>query len=241
MAAQRQRVRQIYLFVGRVEQALENVAASRNVDELRSQVRALETKIAQLRRELDPSTQRDRLKAAVEMVSARVAEYARMLKLEHAAENVRLNVRELTLQFSPLSGRTDFLWEVGSGQNWVGYHVAGLLALHEHFIGMRENPVPNFLVIDQPSQVYFPEAWPSMEQTPETNGKSDRSPDIEGVHRIFSALSAFLDAISAQFQIIVTEHAGSITWRGLPHVNVVGNWREGHDEFLIPAAWIPSA
>ena len=35
LAAQRQRVRQIYLFVGRVEQALENVSASRNVDKLR--------------------------------------------------------------------------------------------------------------------------------------------------------------------------------------------------------------
>lgn len=241
LAAQRQRVRQIYLFVGRVEQALENVAASRNVDELRSQVRVLESRIVLLRLELDPSTQRDRLKAAVETVSAKIAEYARVLGLEHAAENVRLNIRELTLQFSPLSGRTDFLWEVGSGQNWVGYHVAGMLALHEHFIGMGENPVPNFLVIDQPSQVYFPEAWPSMEQTPETNGKSDRSPDIEGVHRIFGALSAFLSTISAQFQIIVTEHAGSITWHGLPNVNVVGNWREGHDEFLIPAAWIPPA
>lgn len=215
MAAQRQRVRQIYLFVGRVEQALENVSASRNVDELRSQVRALETRIAQLRRELDPAAQRDRLKAAVEMVSTKVADYARKLGLEHATENVRLNVRELTLQFSPLSGRTDFLWEVGSGQN--------------------------FLVIDQPSQVYFPEAWPSMEQTPETSGKSDRSPDIEGVHRIFAALNAFLDAVSAQFQIIVTEHAGSITWDGLSHVNIVRNWREGHDEYLIPAAWIPLA
>lgn len=117
LAAQRQRVRQIYLFVGRVEQALENVAASRNVDELRSQVRVLESRIVLLRLELDPSTQRDRLRAAVEMVSAKIAKYARILGLEHAAENVRLNIRELTLQFSPLSGRTDFLWEVGSGQN----------------------------------------------------------------------------------------------------------------------------
>jgi hypothetical protein len=127
---------------------------------------------------------------------------------------------------------------VGSGQNWVGYHVAGLLALHEHFLSMRDNPVPAFLVIDQPSQVYFPEAWPSMEETPEAKGKSDLSPDIEGVHRIFSALSAFFDAISAPFQIIVTEHAGSITWRGLKHVHVVGNWRRGKDEFLVPDDWI---
>jgi DNA repair exonuclease SbcCD ATPase subunit len=55
---QRQRVRQIYLFVGRVEQALENVRASRNVDEVGQKVRILAEKIAQLKRDLDPRTQR---------------------------------------------------------------------------------------------------------------------------------------------------------------------------------------
>jgi DNA repair ATPase RecN len=238
LSAQRQRVRQIYLFVGRVEQALENVVASRNVDELRASVNTLAQRIAGLKQELDPRTQRARLDAAIEKISARIAYYARLLQLEHANENVRLNLRELTLQFSPLSGRTDFLWEVGSGQNWVGYHIAGLLALHEHFISTPQNPVPRFLVIDQPSQVYFPEAWPSIEQTPESGGKTDRSPDIDGVHRIFNALSAFFDAVSTEFQIIVTEHAGSITWDGIPHVHLVANWREGHDEFLIPNAWL---
>jgi hypothetical protein len=119
-----------------------------------------------------------------------------------------------------------------------GYHIAGLLALHEHFISTPQNPVPRFLVIDQPSQVYFPEAWPSIEQTPESGGKTDRSPDIDGVHRIFNALSVFFDAVSTEFQIIVTEHAGSITWDGIPHVHLVANWREGHEEFLIPNAWL---
>jgi hypothetical protein len=235
-AAQRQRVRQIYLFVGRVEQALENVTVSRNVDELREQLRILGQKIAGLKRELDPSTQRDRLNAAIDAVSAKIADYARLLTLEHATENVRLNIRELTLQFSPLSGRTDFLWEVGSGQNWVGYHIAGLLALHEHFIRLTQNPVPRFLLIDQPSQVYFPEAWPTMDEA-SPGKKAGSSSDIEGVHRIFHALSTFLAAVSEQFQIIVTEHAGSITWEGIPNVHLVGNWREGHDEFLIPKAW----
>jgi hypothetical protein len=238
LAGQRQRIRQIYLFVGRVEQALENVTASRNVDDIQTNVRALARKIDELRRDLDPRGQRDRLSAAIEKVSARIADYSRLLQLEHSGENVKLNLRELTLQFSPLSGRTDFLWEVGSGQNWVGYHVAGLLALHEHFISMSQNPVPRFLVIDQPSQVYFPEAWPSLEKAPDTDDKSDRSPDIEGVHRIFTALSTFLNQVSAEFQIIVTEHAGSITWDGVPNVHLVGNWRQGRDEFLIPNAWL---
>lgn len=238
LAAQRQRVRQIYLFVGRVEQALENVVASRNVDEIREKVKTLVRKIAELKRNLDPRTQRDRLNAAIDTVSAKVADYARLLQLEHATGNVRLDIRELTLKFSPLSGRTDFLWEVGSGQNWLGYHIAGLLALHEHFIALSYNHVPRFLVIDQPSQVYFPEAWPSIETSSTGQGKTNVSSDIDGVRRIFSALSHFFDAVAGQFQVIVTEHAGAITWEGIPHVHLVGNWRLGHEEFLIPTAWL---
>ena len=136
--------------------------SSRNVDDLQGKAKTLAERLGRLRRELDGKSRQDRLNAAIDKVSARIADYAKTLRLEHATENVRLNTRELTLQFRPLSGRTDFLWEVGSGQNWVGYHVAGLLALHEHFISLPQNPVPRFLMIDQPSQVYFPEAWPAM-------------------------------------------------------------------------------
>ena len=105
----------------------------------------------------------------------------------------------LLFNLAPLSGRTDFLWEGRQRQNWVGYHVAGLLALHEHFIGLGDNPVPRFLVIDQPSLVYFPEAWPSMEGPPDERKEVDRSSDIEGVRRIFTALSHFFDAVIGKF------------------------------------------
>jgi energy-coupling factor transporter ATP-binding protein EcfA2 len=239
-AAYRQHIRQIYLFVGRVKQALENIQASQDSGELRTKVEYLLRRITALREDLDPRAQQERINAAVDKVSSRIAEYAKQLKLEHAAENVRLNIRELTLQFAPLSGRKDFLWEVGSGQNWVGYHIAGMLALHEHFLAVKQNPVPRFLIIDQPSQVYFPEAWPSMEVTPDGSEQPSRFSDIDGVHRIFVALATFLDSVSGQFQIIVTEHAGSITWQGVPNVHLVGNWREGFDEFLIPKTWLTS-
>jgi hypothetical protein len=116
--------------------------------------------------------------------------------------------------------------------------VASLLALHEHFIRLGQSPVPRFIVIDQPSQVYFPEAWPSMGKAPEGKPKSEDSPDIAGVRRIFSTLVHFLDELTEQFQVIVTEHAGSITWHGIPNVHLVGNWRQGQDEFLIPADWM---
>ncbi len=78
--------------------------------------------------------------------------------------------------------------------------------------------MPRFLAVDQPSQVYFPEAWPSMDQAPEVPGKSDRSPDIDGVRRIFGALAAFFETVGARFQAIVTEHAGAITRAGVLHI-----------------------
>ena len=237
LSAQRQRVRQVYLFVGRVEQALENVRVSRNVGDLRERVATLSHIIAKLKKELDPRSQQDRITAAVESVSTRIRDYARILQLEHAKSNIRLNIRELSLQFGQPNGRNDFLWEVGSGQNWVGYHIGALLALHEHFMCYLNNPVPRFLVIDQPSQVYFPEAWPSMEDSPDGQEGSDLSADIEGVRRIFGALSYFLDSANEPFQVIVTEHAGDITWDEVRHVHLVGNWRKGYDEFLIPDAW----
>ncbi len=234
-SAQRQRVRQVYLFVGRVEQALENLSASKNVGDLKEHVDQLSRRMHELRNELDPQAQQKREKAAVELISSKIRDYAHDLQLEHAAENVRLNTRELSLQFTSLSGRTDFLWEVGSGENWVGYHVSCLLALHGYFIDLSSSPVPRFLVIDQPSQVYFPEAWPSLDDTPDV-----KSADIEGVHRIFSTLSKFLELLPDSFQIIVSEHAGAITWRGLKNVHVVANWREGHGDFLIPKTWLDS-
>lgn len=236
--AQRQKVRQIYLFVGRVEQAIANVAASENVSELRERVQSLALRIAEMKAELDPRKQKEKLDAALGAVSLKIAEFAKLLELEHSDTAIRLNIRELSLQFARLTGRSDFLWEVGSGQNWVGYHVAGLLALHEHFGKLPSNHVPNFLVIDQPSQVYFPEAWPSLEALPAEKKGSTTSSDIAGVRRIFLALSHFLDDVDNEFQVIVTEHAGSITWDNVPHVHLVGNWRNGHDEFLIPATWL---
>jgi hypothetical protein len=170
----------------------------------------------------------------------KIMEYAKLLGLERSTDNIRLNLNELTLQFTSMAGRQDHLWEIGSGQNWVGYHIATMLALHEWFLSLPNSHVAPFLVIDQPSQVYFPEAWPNSE-TPPTGGTPHEtaklSKDIQGVQRIMQALGTSVEKSKASLQIIVTEHAGQITWSGVPNVTIIGNWRDGRDEFLIPSSW----
>ena len=236
---QRQRIRQIYLFVGRVEQAIENYNASNNSGELKHSLELLQEQIRVLKTEVDQRKQKEKLDSIIELVSRRIAQYAEMLQLEHAGENVKLDTRELSVKFDSSSGRKDYLWEVGSGQNWVGYHIATLLSLHEYFHAGSNSPVPSFIIIDQPSQVYFPEAWPSIDAPSESKAvESKTSSDIRGVQRIFKALDEFMRKTKNEYQVIVTEHAGSITWTGLENVHVVGNWRKGQDQFLIPQEWI---
>lgn len=239
-ARHRQEIREIYLFAGRLEQALESFAPSGRLEELKREVERRRNEVQTLRAAVNQGVIARRLQAAVEIVSRGIERNAIDLNLEHAEENVQFDVKELTVKFSNPNGRTDYLWEVGSGQNWVGYHLATLLAIHDYLLGLGNNPVPSFLVIDQPSQVYFPEtAWSSLDEQPTKSVGKDVSEDIIGVQRIFRQLKKFLDSHAEQFQIIVTEHAGAITWKDVKDsVELVGNWRNKETDYLIPDAWL---
>jgi len=234
----RQRNKQIYFFAGKIEQALENIQQANN-SELIEKRNKIQARIDEIRSCISPGTLKVRRENAIESVSRIIETYAKTLKLEHSNENVKLNIKDLTVEFKRTTGRTDYLWEVGSGQNWVGYHIAALLAIHEYIRTQPNNPVPSFLLIDQPSQVYFPESsWDSISGEPEEHKGKDLSADIMGVQRIFTAISEFLEKMGDTFQVIITEHAGEITWKGAKNINIVGNWRDGCDDFLIPAEWL---
>ena len=240
LARRRQEVNEIYLFAGRLEQALESFAPSGRLEELKREVDRKKREVQNLRAAVNQGLIDRRLEIAVESVSRSIQNNAIDLHLEHASENPQLDVKELTIKFANPNGRTDYLWEVGSGQNWVGYHLATLLAMHDYLLGLQDNPVPSFLVIDQPSQVYFPETagTPLDGQTDKTLG-TNISEDIEGVRRIFNQLKKFLDAHVGQFQIIVTEHAGASTWNDVKDsIELVGNWRNKETDYLIPESWL---
>ena len=236
LSAQRQQTRQILLFIGRVQQAVKNYQEDSKIDELHIKYSELRNRIYELRKELDPKQKRVRLDRAISIISKRITEYSKLLKLEHWSDDVTLNDKELTLHFTSEAGRRDYLWEIGSGANWMGYHVATFLSLHEYFLTQKNNPVPTFIIFDQPSQVYYPEKWPKDEAQQEIEVPED----IAGVRRVFKAMDESILNTVGDLQIIVTEHAGSNTWRGLESINLVGNWRKGKDEYLIPESWLDS-
>ena len=128
----------------------------------------------------------------------------------------------------------------------MGYHLATMLGLHDYFLTLtksgKANYVPTFLVIDQPSQVYFPEGFPEKDNI--DNGKSNPGfKDFKDTKKIFETTSEFIKNVDYKTQIIILEHAPQKTWYGIENINLVEEWR-GEKEIedstygaLIPNDW----
>ncbi|MFE7935532.1 DUF3732 domain-containing protein [Streptomyces sp. NPDC057456] len=116
---------------------------------------------------------------------------------------------------------------MGSGENHLGYHVAAMLSLHEWFTEHRA-PVPRLLVLDQPSQVFFP---------PDHTGEAILGAnDRHKLLNIFQTIHQTLRLLEGQFQVIVMEHADLDHPDFSPYVTQ--RWRYATDQALVPADWI---
>ena len=233
LEATRQTISQIQNFAGRLEQELKKFSEIDLNTSLLARERELQEEVDQLKQEVnEPAIQR-KLRAIMNEISERIRFYANILEVEHEDKTARVDLGSLTLVFEGEIGGKDYLWEIGSGANWMGYHIATILALHEHFLSLDCSPVPQFLIIDQPSQAFFPERWNHDIQTEEPELQSD---DIAKVRRIFQALSKAVARTDKRLQIIVIDHVGEAAWHEIPFVHTVQRWR-GSDG-LIPQEWI---
>ncbi|MGO4185871.1 DUF3732 domain-containing protein, partial [Paenibacillus sp. TAF43_2] len=222
----RQTENEIFRFVGRLEKSLEDYKLVHEDDSLNDEIIELEKRINKLKSRIDPQKIKTRLEMHLQNVSKGIATYTKFLGVEDSDDPISLDIKNLTIK-KKSKHREDYLWEIGSGANWMGYHIATMLALHDHFIKLNWNPVPQFLIIDQPSQVYFPEKS-------ELDYKSE---DIQRVQQIFTALSQHIRLRNYATQIIVIEHADANTWVGSEEdVYLVERWRDG--KALIPEDWI---
>jgi hypothetical protein len=134
-----------------------------------------------------------------------MTEAAKTRALEHRPHPYRFDLARLTV-VADRPDRPIPMFRMGGGQNWLGCHLIALLALHSHFIEAKR-PVPRFLVLDQPSQVYFasPDIYRAMPGT--TNATLAAQADMEAVRRMFEFLRDFCRAAAPNFQILVLEHA----------------------------------
>jgi hypothetical protein len=214
------------LIMGRISLYIESLPELPDTRALEEQAQRLREQCAAIEEELSDERVRERVESITSILGQRMTEWAQVLELEHSKFPLRLDIKKLTIVADTADGPVP-MDRMGSGENWVGYHLIAHLALHEWFTN-RERPVPRFLFLDQPSQVYFPPER-DIDGSLDTVEENDRI----AVSRMFRFVFDVVKKLSPGFQVIITEHADiSEDWY---QDAVVERWRGGKK--LIPDNW----
>lgn len=219
-------------FLGGLENGLSTYEKLDSDKSLSEELTKLQARIATLTALTNPAARIERTKVILREIEDICSRLTPKLDAEWPEARIRLSITELTVRV--LRGtRKDFLWEVGSGANWLAYHVAMTVALQKLFMRTPDHPVPHLLVYDQPSQVYFPKRTIVETDKPSELLKDE---DREAVRKVFSLLSEETVLASGRLQVIVLDHADDEIWSGLEGAVLVEEWRNGKK--LVPMSWL---
>lgn len=214
------------LVLGRISVTIESYPSRQDSSSLQATIAELINKIKLLETELSDETVRERVDSYLSRLSTHMTRWSKFLELEHSGVPFRLDRKKLEVVADAESGPIP-MSVMGSGANWLGCHLIAHLALHDWFV-RRDRPVPRFLFLDQPSQVYFP-----AEVDTGADGEDLQDEDRMAVVRIFELIDNLVKALAPHMQVIITEHADlHEDWF---QDAVVERWR--HGDALIPAEW----
>ncbi|OBG56591.1 hypothetical protein A5669_15820 [Mycolicibacterium fortuitum] len=216
---------------GRIAQYLDTTTleGDESIAALESAIEELNDKATRLAEELDPEALRSAVNSLLNIVGRRMTELARALPLEHSENLVRIDPYRLTVVADTVQGPAYMdAGAIGSGMSWVGYHLVAYLALQGFFIEAAR-PVPSFIVLDQPSQAFFP-----RDRTTGGDLAELSDADRDNTRRLYKMMFDVVTELDGQLQIIALDHADfSDDWF---EESVIENWRDG--TALIPTAWI---
>ncbi|SMF72975.1 DUF3732 domain-containing protein [Pseudobacteriovorax antillogorgiicola] len=211
--------------LGRISLYLESLPDLPDSRNLELRAKNIISQINLLEEEVSDEQILEKLNSISSILGAQMSEWARNLELEHSEHPLRLDFKKLTIISDTANGPVP-MKRMGSGENWVGYHLISHIALHRWFI-QQSRPVPGFLFLDQPSQVYFPPERDIVGAIEEIDEE-----DREAVKNMFKFIFDSVPA-SKKLQIIVTEHAdlNEDWYQG----SVAERWRSGLK--LVPPDW----
>ena len=212
---------------GRIAYYLENAEAVTDGNELTTRLEQLRAEIKELETVLNDDAKQDRLTAILNLVGRDLTGFASQLGLEHGENPLRLDLKRLTVVADTDDGPLS-LAQMGSGENWVGYHVAAHLSLHKLF-RRRGRPVPGLLMLDQPSQAHYP---PDRD----VDGRIDSLPDEDqaAVRQLYRLIFEYCEEHTPKMQIIVTDHVELLDdWF---KQSITERWRDGAT--LVPQSWL---
>jgi hypothetical protein len=179
--------------------------------------------ILSLEKSVDSENEKERLLSILNKINLQMSKWVENLDVEYENNPIRFDISKLTM-YIDTDVKPIALPQIGSGANWVAYHLLIIFALHQHFI-QNNRPVPRFVILDQPTQVYYP---------PEKNDNIvEISSDELAVNKMFDFIFKVVQSLTPKLQVIITDHA--YLKNDMFKESVTEIWRDGLK--LIPADW----
>lgn len=206
--------------VGRISLWVESVQNDTDSGWIEQGIREKERRIEEIDSILDKDAADERKQSALSRIQENMTKWARELRLEHCDNPYRLDLNKVTVVVDKPE-RPVPLKQMGSGSNWVGIHLITYFALQHFFINAKR-PVPNFMFLDQPSQVYFP------------SEHDEQKTDLNEVNRIYQFIINHTIELGGKLQVIIVDHA-------TPGKDAFGEfiledwWHD--DKKLVPVDW----
>jgi len=209
--------------IGRIELFIESANLEEPKSDISSRIRKLEQQIEDLEAAIGLDEKQQRINSILNKINLQMSTWTNLVDLESPEVPLRFDLRKLTIFSDKEHGPIPMNIE-GSGANWLSYHLLIHMALHKHFVNTNR-PIPRFLFIDQPSQVYYP---PQYE---ESAGEFKPSNDDQMVEKMYDFIQKVVNELQTKFQVIITDHARIPKYRE----NIVEECT--NDQKLIPAQW----
>ena len=206
--------------IGRISLWIESVENDIESDVLEQSVKKIEERLKEIDGILDRDSVEERKQSALSRIQGNMTNWAKELHLEHCDNPYRLDLNKVTVMVDK-SERPVPLKQLGSGSNWVGVHLITYFALHYFFIN-AERPVPRFLFLDQPSQVYFPSEL------------DEKEIDWNEVSKMYKFIIERTKEAEGKLQVIVVDHAN--LKEGEFKSYICENWWP-IDKNLVPNDW----
>lgn len=231
-----QQKKNMYLFLGHLKASVETFESLMDGSEFQQEIATYLEEYNILIQRIDADGVKRRIDRATGIISSGILVHLKTLDVEEKYRVIapKFDIKNLNIQVQSNDGHWHYLGEVGSASNWVSFHLALMCALQEFFLNQPISPVPNFVIFDQPSQVYFPKLKRENIDNEEYDPKVDDE-DVDAVKKMFRTLAKSILEKNGAWQCIVLDHVDDSIYGNIDGVHEVDVWRNGNK--LIPEEW----
>jgi uncharacterized small protein (DUF1192 family) len=200
---------QAFILKGATDSNINQILQQNNIVRGGTDLEELKGRINWLQEKIEGYDVKTKIKEAESFLANRMTEICDKLDFEKELKPGRLqfSLEDFTFYYHFNEKEKIYLSEMGSGANWLACHLSIFLALLHLNSKSLNSAIPSLLIIDQPSQVYFPREYKVLEE----DEKDNIDENIKQVKNIFTVLNEEIETIKKDCgfepQIIVMDHA----------------------------------